>query len=613
MRTLSLRFFGIGFGVLLSLAFFSASPAKADTLPPGWGDTGVTTTGSYTCFDATQPNTLYGYESGSGTYALNFRTGQKTSVSPNPYSYCWQETGLFYFYDRDTTTDFLRSIVRFSRAEPEGRSFSTDHIPTVFAHDGSLQVYSTKNDVLFASADGGETWHNGGYLLPCAPPMLPYFCETLHFFVSQADGRAAYKLNVDTSSTYGAALYFSPDGGRTWQKRNFPALDPNPTYTYTDFGIAPLSGSIAPVNALTLTAHVTITNPNTHYTYDRYVSYLSVDGGRTYRIVGEWYDYTPPLFVTPQGILRAREFGSLDGQSLPIVSRSVDGGQTWQSITVPYSIAYVEQADASPSTLFGSTDPDARDHPLFVSYDSGSTWQEFGEGCLCSFQISPYLPITLVRQIYDKTTSRILISSVGVDGKGQTAPVAASDASGSVYFPQTGHNMSQFFSQFWRDHGGLAQFGYPKTEAFRELNPADNHIYVVQYFERARMEYHPEAPPEYRVLLGLLGNQLTAGRHEEVFNRTPDKHYGGGTYFPQTGHNLRNDFKKYWEAHGGLAIYGYPKSEEFYEVNPDDGKTYVVQYFERNRFEWHPDNTGTPYEVLLGLLGNTTLHNKGWL
>ena len=30
---------------------------------------------------------------------------------------------------------------------------------------------------------------------------------------------------------------------------------------------------------------------------------------------------------------------------------------------------------------------------------------------------------------------------------------------------------------------------------------------------------------------------------------------------------------------------------------------YTVQYFERARFEWHPENRGTPSEVLLGRLG----------
>ncbi len=46
------------------------------------------------------------------------------------------------------------------------------------------------------------------------------------------------------------------------------------------------------------------------------------------------------------------------------------------------------------------------------------------------------------------------------------------------------------------------------------------------------------------------------------------------------------------------------------ERNKDDGKTYLVQYFERQRFEYHPENKGTRYEVLLGRLGaeqvNTT-------
>jgi peptidoglycan/xylan/chitin deacetylase (PgdA/CDA1 family) len=46
-----------------------------------------------------------------------------------------------------------------------------------------------------------------------------------------------------------------------------------------------------------------------------------------------------------------------------------------------------------------------------------------------------------------------------------------------------------------------------------------------------------------------------------------------------------------------LPLFGYPISEEFEE----DG--YVVQYFERARFEWHPEHRGTVYEVLLGHLG----------
>jgi hypothetical protein len=50
-------------------------------------------------------------------------------------------------------------------------------------------------------------------------------------------------------------------------------------------------------------------------------------------------------------------------------------------------------------------------------------------------------------------------------------------------------------------------------------------------------------------------------------------------------------------------MFGYPISKEFEERNPDTGEVYKVQYFERARFEWHPENQGTPYAVLLGRLG----------
>ena len=63
---------------------------------------------------------------------------------------------------------------------------------------------------------------------------------------------------------------------------------------------------------------------------------------------------------------------------------------------------------------------------------------------------------------------------------------------------------------------------------------------------------------------------------------------------------------------GGLAIYGYPISEEISEVSPTDGQTYAVQYFERNRFEFQPEAAGTPYEVQLGLLGANILQQDLW-
>ena len=82
----------------------------------------------------------------------------------------------------------------------------------------------------------------------------------------------------------------------------------------------------------------------------------------------------------------------------------------------------------------------------------------------------------------------------------------------------------------------------------------------------------------------------------------PDPRQGDVVYFPQTGHTLRSLFLRYWQEHGGLEQFGYPLTEEFFEPSGPDNAPLQVQYFERNRFELHPENTGTPYEVLLGTL-----------
>ncbi len=174
----------------------------------------------------------------------------------------------------------------------------------------------------------------------------------------------------------------------------------------------------------------------------------------------------------------------------------------------------------------------------------------------------------------------------------------------NIYFPETGHYLNDLFRPYWLRYGGLAQFGFPLTEAFEERNQADNKIYTVQYFERARFEYHPELKnTSYEIQLGLLGSQYTTGRQfaeSAPFISTAQRYY-----FPETRHSLGGSFKRYWDKNGGLALYGYPISDEFAENG------YTVQYFERNRFEYHPELSGTPFEVQLGLLGTIILEGQG--
>jgi hypothetical protein len=103
-----------------------------------------------------------------------------------------------------------------------------------------------------------------------------------------------------------------------------------------------------------------------------------------------------------------------------------------------------------------------------------------------------------------------------------------------------------------------------------------------------------------------MGNQIIRGREGEApFQPVGDP--GDGTYDSATGHTLRDDpapFRGFWLNNGGLEVFGRPKSEQFQEVNQADGRTYWVQYFERQRMEWHPDEPDPRYRILLGLLGN---------
>ncbi|HET7036217.1 MAG TPA: N-acetylmuramoyl-L-alanine amidase, partial [Thermomicrobiaceae bacterium] len=146
---------------------------------------------------------------------------------------------------------------------------------------------------------------------------------------------------------------------------------------------------------------------------------------------------------------------------------------------------------------------------------------------------------------------------------------------GFVYEPATGHNVPRVFHDYWAANGGLERFGYPLTEPYEEVSETDQQIYLTQYFERARFEHHPEnAGTPYEVLLGLLGRERTAQRVGEA-PFTPLAHgvsSPGVDFYPETGHTLAHGFRAYWQQHGGLAVFGYPISEEFQEVSQTDGQ-----------------------------------------
>jgi hypothetical protein len=84
------------------------------------------------------------------------------------------------------------------------------------------------------------------------------------------------------------------------------------------------------------------------------------------------------------------------------------------------------------------------------------------------------------------------------------------------YYPQTGHTIKAGFLSFFDQHGGLDLFGYPISE----MGPAENNT-VVQWFQRARLELHPDSAGG-QIVLAPLGEQAFKMKHPEMIDATPN-------------------------------------------------------------------------------------------
>jgi hypothetical protein len=71
------------------------------------------------------------------------------------------------------------------------------------------------------------------------------------------------------------------------------------------------------------------------------------------------------------------------------------------------------------------------------------------------------------------------------------------------------------------------------------------------------------------------------------------------------GKHLGGGFRRFWEARGGVEVFGYPITEEMEEGG------ITVQYFERARFEWRPDiGKAEDWHVVLGRVGAELLEKR---
>ncbi len=190
----------------------------------------------------------------------------------------------------------------------------------------------------------------------------------------------------------------------------------------------------------------------------------------------------------------------------------------------------------------------------------------------------------------------------------------------------TRHTVSGEWLKFLKEHGDVDNIGNPRTEVINDPTLPGQ---TVQYFQRLILEYHPENPPPYRIQRRLLGDIIYPGADAPLpISAAPP---GAWHYFPFSpnaptglGHFVANltrtnqpiYFKEYFDSHGGVDAFGYPKEE------PKIRNGMWTQRFQAAVFEYHPEfdkdgflpGSAIPwraYRVQLELLGDKYIQQHG--
>ncbi|MDQ6695635.1 MAG: hypothetical protein M3014_14700 [Chloroflexota bacterium] len=547
-----------------------------------------------------------------------------SDASNHALLYSLAADGVQHSIDSGATWKGCNAEARYMRA-----------VPPDPGRQGPTLLYAVTRSGLRVSEDGCITWRD------VRTQGVAPSGSHIRWLATYPNNRAVIYAGMDGLG----GLYRTTDTGASWQPAS-KGLPPNAWATA-------LTADPTSPQQIYLGLRYTSEKGTPAYLYK------SADGGLT------WRSSSMGLHIMPNNGGRITGLGwsgqvlfaatSSDG-----LYASTDHGDTWHQATLPRSAA----AEQTPAASLVKTQPlplqinsfaSTPDGALFIttpdggywSLDGAHSWQHFGPDAagpsnlllsvagerallggssgLWSYNLpggavtpptpatapatavppTPPPPAILPTNTPQPTATRALPTATNtprptatialVPGPHPSDRVQAADPATYTYFPQTGHNLGHGFRDFWQSHGGVGQFGYPLTEEFTEKGVP------VQYFERARLEYH-----DGTITLGLLGSELTQGQFflQVPFFVSTDSNI----YFGPTKHSTSGPFLDYFRLHGRIDFLGYPISESI--PLPQEG--YEYQWFERARLEWHRDFPEGK-KIILGAIGTEALQKRGWI
>src|SRR5574337_499134 len=143
-------------------------------------------------------------------------------------------------------------------------------------------------------------------------------------------------------------------------------------------------------------------------------------------------------------------------------------------------------------------------------------------------------------------------------------------------------DVSPYFRAFYDGYGGARILGAPIS------GEVDDSGVIVQYFQNAKLEYHPQLPQGNQVLMASLGKTFY-GLSPCL---PPTSVEPNALYFNEC-HSVTPEFRGFFEKYGGVSFFGYPLSERYIF------KDWLAQDFERATIIW---DSSKPVEYQFGLL-----------